>query len=262
MGKNKRTVSVPFVSINRDTVFPNTRKSWETIVNIVKEMFGLNDQRVIVGNVIYDNRKGAPEINKRQLLLKAGDEEWEVTHFQVVWGNLEVLFRNRPLFDPFTGITSGKESGPSVNVTIVPTNLRRYSDQLHLFTPDVHRYWKDMTVEGFHHNVKELFGDKVEITCDYLGDIINLDTVADELKLSGRVPFDEAILISVDDEKSTVFYNEVGKVVKIHVHLSHAVIDNNDLKNFFCFKRVKSFDELTSNLNRPFTDHLKGSRHE
>ena len=246
MGKNKRTVSVPFVSINHDTVFPNTRKSWETIVNVVKEMFNLGEQRVIVGNVIYDNMKDGPEIKKEQLLLKAGGEEWEVTHFQVVWDNLEVLFRNRPLFDPFTGITSGKESGPSVNVTIVPTNLRRHSDQLCLFTPDVHGYWENITVEGFHHNVKELFGDKVEIACDYLGDIINLDTVADELILSERVLFDEVILISVDDEKSTVFYNEVGKVVKIHIHLLQAIIDNNDLKNFFCFKRVKSFDEVVS----------------
>lgn len=241
MGKNKTNVA-----IDRDTVFPNNRQSWETIVDIAKEMFDLKDQRVIVGNVVYDNMKEGPEVKKGELLLEAGGEEWEATHFQVVWDNLEVLFRERPLFDPFTGLTSGKESGPSVNVTIVPTNLRRHSDTLSLFTPRVHRYWEGKTVDEFNYNMKEIFGDKVEIVCDYLGGIINLDTVADELKLNGRVPFDETILISVDDEKSTVFYNEVGKVVKVHVHLLRAVIDNNDLKNFFYFKRVKSFDEVVS----------------
>lgn len=246
MGKNKPTVTIPVISVNRDTVFPNTRGSWETIVDITKEMFSLNNQRVIVGDVVYDNMGKGPEVKKGQLLLRAGGEEWEVTHFQVVWDNLEVLFRERPLFDPFTGLTSGKESGPAVRVTIVPTNLRRHSDKLDLFTPDVQGYWEHLTIGEFYHNMKEMFGDKIEIVCDYLGDILNLDTVADELKLNGRVPFDEVILISVDDDKSTVFYNEVGKVVKVHVHLLQAVIDNNDLKNFFYFKRVKSFEEVTS----------------
>lgn len=241
MGKNKTNVV-----IDRDTVFPNNRQSWETIVGIVKEMFDLNDQRVIVGNVFYDNMKEGDEVKKGELLFEAGDEGWEVTHFQVLWDHLEMLFRERPLFDPFTGLTSGKESGPSVNVTISPTNLRRHSDKLILFSPEDRLYWEGKTVDEFNFNMKELFGDKVEIVCDYLGNIINLDTVADELKLNGRVPFDEAIIISVDDEKSTVFYNEVGKVVKVHVHLLQAVIDNSDLKNFFYFKRVKSFDEVVS----------------
>ena len=245
MGKNKPVVSMPVVSINRDTVFPNTRGSWETIVDIVKEMFGLKNQRVIVGNVVYDNMKESPEVKKGELLLRAGGEEWIVTHFQVVWDNLEVLFRERPLFDPFTGLTSGKESGPAVRVTIVPTNLRRHNDKLDLLTPDVHAYWEDLTVEDLRRKVKDLFGDKVEVVCDYLGYIINIDTIADELKLAERVHGDGKLVVTVDDENSTVFYNEVGKVIKVHLRLSKSDIDDNTLRNFFYFKRVKSFEEVT-----------------
>ena len=246
MGKNKPVVSIPIASVNRDTVFPNTRGSWETIVDIAKEMFDLKDQRVIVGDVIYDNMLEGPEVKKGELLLGAGGEEWEVTHFQVVWNNLEVLFHERPLFDPFTGLTSGKESGPAVRVTIVPTNLRRHSDKLDLFTPDSLAYWDDLTVEGLHRDVKNLFGDKVEVVCDYLGDIINIDTIENELKLAERVPDDEKLFVTIDPDKSTVFYNEAGKVVKLRLHLLQAIINNNDLRNFFYFKRVKSFEEVTA----------------